>query len=90
MGKQEQGLVAQCSAIGVSVAATPPSSAIRFGRKLFCDTSGGTSRSTPPLQSYVFSPSLQNTPNTTATGGGENRCDTVFWGGCSAAFLRHL
>ena len=55
-------LVAQCSAIGVSVAATPPVARSVFGRKLSrfrCDTS--------PMQSYVFS--LQITPNTTATGG---------------------
>ena len=44
-------LVAQCSAIGVSVAATLPCSAVRFG-KATRDTSG-TSSATHPLPSNL-------------------------------------
>ena len=49
--------MAQCSATGVSVAATPVCSAIRFQKEIFPGT--------PHLSS------LQNTPNTVATGGGK-------------------
>ena len=38
VAREVLGSVAQCSAIGVSVAATPPCSAIRFASKFPCDT----------------------------------------------------
>ena len=73
-------LVAQCSVIGVSVAATPPCSAIRFRMEF-----SRVRHLPPPIVRLFRIFSLQNTQNITATGGWENRCDTLFWG----AVARH-
>ena len=65
--------MAQCSAIGVSVADTPPCSAIRFRKEIFLRHLWHFQSDTPPPAppiSRLFS-SLQNTPNTIATGAGK-------------------
>ena len=65
-------LVAQCSAIGVSEAVTPPCSAIRFRRENQCDT--------PPLQSHVC-PSLSRRLRTQLRQGGGKTGATGSFGG---------
>ena len=70
-------LVAQCSTIGVSAAATPPDSAIRFRKEMSRDTFG-TSTATPPPPPMI--PSPERSKHNFDRGVG-NRCETVFWGG---------
>ena len=72
--------VAQCSAIGVSVAATPPCSVICFGRIVSRNASGTSSTTTPPLQSYVCS-SLSRTLRTQLQQGGGTTDATQSFGG---------
>ena len=74
------GLVPQCSATGVTVAATPPSSAIRFRNPK-------VPRYPPPAR-RPLAPGLLRVRQESATGGSGERCDA--WGGGVVRFWRDI
>ena len=72
--RQVEDLVAQSSATGVTVAAIPPCSAIRFGNPKVPRYPPPARRDTPP-------PCLLRVRQESATEGSGERCDTLIWGG---------
>ena len=78
-------LVAQCSATGVTVAGTPPCSAIRFRTQKCRDTLHQPAATLPPPPT----PCLLRMRQENATGGSGERCDTLIRGGV-ARFWRDI